>query len=224
MIAHHTIERAGSRLHYWLTGPEAAPLVALIHGMQLDHTMWAEQETALAGRLRVLTLDLRGHGRSQPGGERLSIPMLVDDLIAVLAHAGRQRAALVGHSLGGIVAQELAFRYPPRVTALAVFGCSCVTLPAPPAMGLAIRAAGPLMRLAGLAPYWPLARLNIRQMSARPDVSARLPELAAAVSHSTFLAALRALAASRHPEPGYAIRQPLLLLRGERDRFGGRGG
>ena len=73
------------------------------------------------------------------------------------------------------------------------------------------------------SPYWPLARLNISQMSERPDVRARLAESAAAVSRGTFLAALRALAASCHPEPSYAIRQPLLLLRGERDRFGGPG-
>lgn len=216
----YTLTRAGCRLHYWLAGPERAPLVVLAHGMTLDHRMFDAQVAALAGEYRVLTWDMRGHGRSQPVGERLTVATLADDLLALLYRIGRQRAIVVGHSLGGIVAQELAFRFPPRVAALASYGCSCITLPATSPMAKASRVAPPLMRLVRHVPYWPLLRLSVMQMALRPEARALAADMASRVPQATFLQILEALATSLHPEPRYAFRQPLLLIYGEQDRYG----
>ena len=73
----HTLDRSGSRLHYWLAGPAAAPLVVLAHGMTLDHRMFEQQMPVLADTYRVLAWDMRGHGRSQPAGDTFTIDLLV---------------------------------------------------------------------------------------------------------------------------------------------------
>lgn len=214
------VKRRGCSLHYWLIGRDDRPLVVLIHGMALDHRAFARQVAALAGEYQVLVWDLRGHGRSQPAGDTFSIPILVDDLLAILFHVGRQRAFVVGHSLGGVVAQELAFRFPARVQGLAVFGCSCITLPQRRFTQSIREAAMPLLSLFGVVPYWPLLRLNAVLMSVRREVRLACAEMAGFVRHETFAAALAALSTSRHPEPRYRIRQPLLVAYGEEDMIG----
>ncbi len=216
----HVVERAGCRLHYWLAGPEAAPLVVLTHGMALDHRMFADQLPALAGGYRVLTWDMRGHGLSQPAGAPFTIARAVDDLLAIVFHAGRQRAVFVGHSLGGIVAQELAFRFPARVVGLAAFGCSCATLPLARPLALALGLAPLSVALLGRLPYWPVQRLGIARMAERREVRALAADMAGRLARATFLEVVAALASSRHGERGYRVAQPLLLLYGERDRYG----
>ena len=218
--AEHVLERAGCRRRYWLAGPEDRPLVVLSHGMALDHRMFDAQARALAGDYRVLAWDLRGHGRSQPAGAPLTVAALVDDLLAILYQVGRQRAAIVGHSLGGIVAQELAFRFPARVSALATFGCSCITLPAPAPQALANRYASIPLRVLRHVPHWPLLRLSVALMAERPETRAQAAEMASRITPAVFLQTLAALATSMHPEPNYRFEQPLLIAYGARDRYG----
>lgn len=214
------VQRRGCPLHYWLIGPDDRPLVVLIHGMALDHTAWAEQVAALAGDYQVLTWDLRGHGRSQPAGDAFSIAMLVDDALAVLFHIGRQRAFFVGHSLGGIVAQELAFRFPARVQGLVAFGCTCITLPQPWHIRMLLRAAESLVPVFGVVPRWPLLQLNAALMSVRRDVRLQCADMAKQLGRATFLATISALITSRHQELRYRIRLPLLLAYGADDIIG----
>lgn len=216
----HTLDRAGSRLHYWLAGPAAAPLVVLAHGMTLDHRMFEQQMPVLANTYRVLAWDMRGHGRSQPAGDTFTIDLLVADLLAILEHAGHHQAIMVGHSLGGIVAQELAFRQPERVAGLMAWGCSCITLPPARPLALATRGARPALQLLRLLPYWPLLRLSAERMAERPAVRAQAVALASRIPRALFLQILAALATSLHAEPGYRFTRPLLIAYGERDRYG----
>jgi pimeloyl-ACP methyl ester carboxylesterase len=123
-ITQHVLERVGCTLHYWLTGREDRPLVVLSHGATMDHRMFAAQVAALAPHYRVLFWDVRGHGLSQPLNEDFSLRQAVADLLALLDHLGYERAALVGHSMGGYISQELAFLQPERVTALVTIDCT----------------------------------------------------------------------------------------------------
>src|SRR3954447_15078500 len=91
-----------------------APLIVLIHGAGMDHSVWSLQARYLAHHGRaVLAVDLPGHGRS--GGAALgSIAELADWVPALLDAAGVKQAALVGHSMGAITALEAAGRHPDR--------------------------------------------------------------------------------------------------------------
>jgi 3-oxoadipate enol-lactonase len=145
------LHRAGTNLHYWLHGPQDGPVVTLTHGLSLDrHAFDAQVPTLVDAGYRVLTWDIRGHGRSQPMGPSISIAEVVDDLLAVLDDARIDRTVLVGQSFGGMVIQEVAARAPERVTALVVIGA--------PALG---DRPGAVMRV--------LQRLRIQMIKLWPD-------------------------------------------------------
>jgi len=100
------------------------PTVVLIHGSGLDHSCWALQSRWLAHHARnVLAVDLPAHGRS--GGTPLaSIAAMADWIAAVLAALGIAQAALVGHSMGTLVALATAHRHPARVRGLGLVGAA----------------------------------------------------------------------------------------------------
>jgi pimeloyl-ACP methyl ester carboxylesterase len=109
------------------TDPEKET-VLFVHGTGQDHTIWVLPTRYFARHDRnVLAVDLPGHGRS--GGDALkSIEAMADWAIEVLDAAGIASAAVVGHSMGSLVAIATAARHPQRVRAIAMVG---VTVPMP---------------------------------------------------------------------------------------------
>jgi pimeloyl-ACP methyl ester carboxylesterase len=102
--------------------------VLFLHGTGQDHSIWVLPTRYFARHDRnVLAVDLPGHGRS--GGNPLeSIEAMADWAVQVLDAAGLTTAAVVGHSLGSLVAVATAARHPQRVRAIALVG---VTVPMP---------------------------------------------------------------------------------------------
>ena len=102
--------------------------ILFIHGTGQDHSIWVLPTRYFARHDRnVLAVDLPGHGRS--GGKPLqSIEAMADWAIQVLETAGLSTAAVVGHSLGSLVAIAAAARHPQRVRVIALVG---VTVPMP---------------------------------------------------------------------------------------------
>ncbi len=100
----------------------ALPTVVFIHGAQHDHSVWILQSRYLAHHgYSVLALDLPGHVRS--GGAPLtSVEDMAAWVIAALDAAGVKQAALVGHSMGSLIAIEAAATAPERVTKMALIG------------------------------------------------------------------------------------------------------
>ena len=100
----------------------ASPAVLFLHGAGMDHTVWNPQSRYVAHHQRaVLAVDLPGHGRSD-GPALRSVPELADWVARLLDAAGLDRAALVGHSMGGLVALAAAAASPARIAALALLG------------------------------------------------------------------------------------------------------
>ena len=98
------------------------PTVVFIHGAQHDHSVWILQTRYFAHHgFGVLAVDLPGHGRSK-GSPLPSVEAIADWLLAVLDAAGVQKAALVGHSMGSLIALEAAFRAPERISKLGLVG------------------------------------------------------------------------------------------------------
>jgi pimeloyl-ACP methyl ester carboxylesterase len=119
------LEAAGAPI-FAATGGRAfdakLPAVLFIHGAGMDHTVWALQARYFAHHGRsVLAIDLPGHGRS--GGEpQDTIAAWARTLVDLLDAAGLASAALVGHSMGALIALEAAAAAPARVRVLALLG------------------------------------------------------------------------------------------------------
>lgn len=140
-----TLTVQGGTLYYFTNGRSGRPLFFL-HGAGLDHRMFAEQYRAFDQDYALYAWDARGHGRSA-GVEGFSADLLVEDLLAVMDREGLHRATLIGQSMGGNLAQEVALRRPDRVEALVVIDATRNNqrLSALEAASLAL--AGPLLRL-----------------------------------------------------------------------------
>src|ERR1700694_1294073 len=89
----------GRRIGYDDSGGPGTPVV-LLHGFPLDRTVWDEQRDALAAA-RVIRVDLRGCGESEPSDGPALMEVLAGDLAGVLDALQVERAALAGHSIGG---------------------------------------------------------------------------------------------------------------------------
>jgi pimeloyl-ACP methyl ester carboxylesterase len=112
-----TVLVEGRRLHYLEWGDRSAAPVVILHGFS-GHAWQAQHPARALGATHwVLALDQRGHGDSDPAEIYGAKPM-VADLIAFLDTLGIAQVALVGHSLGGIVALCATALYPKRVTRL----------------------------------------------------------------------------------------------------------
>lgn len=94
----------------------------LVQGSGVAGCAWRPQVDALSARHRCVTFDNRGVGGSGAIPGTLGVEDLVGDALAVLDVAGIDRAHVVGHSMGGLVAHRLALRAPARVRSLALLG------------------------------------------------------------------------------------------------------
>jgi 3-oxoadipate enol-lactonase len=114
-----------SRIAYELRGRigRRAPWLVLIQGLGFDRSGWAPVIPALRRRFRLVLIDNRGCGRSTTRDRKFTVADMALDVVAVLDKSRVARAHVLGASLGGMVAQELAIRHPQRVDRL-VLACT----------------------------------------------------------------------------------------------------
>lgn len=105
-------------LAYKLRG--AGPEVLFIQGVGVHGDGWRPQIDALASRFACLSFDNRGMGASPAPNGKLSVEGMADDAASVMDAVGWRAAHVVGHSLGGVIAQQLALAHPERVRSLAL--------------------------------------------------------------------------------------------------------
>jgi pimeloyl-ACP methyl ester carboxylesterase len=98
------------------------PLVVLIHGFPDYWYSWRKQMPALAKHFTVVAIDQRGYNKSdQPKGvENYTMDKLVGDVVAVVDHFNQEKAVIVGHDWGGMVAWTFAMQYPKKTDRLVI--------------------------------------------------------------------------------------------------------
>src|SRR2546423_8583560 len=116
-----TIVLNGQRFHYTEWGASTAPPLVMLHGVTGHARTWDEEAAALAARYRVLALDQRGHGDSDPSPNAdYTVATLSADVTAFADTLGLPRFSLVGLSMGGRVAIAFAGQAPRRVDRLVI--------------------------------------------------------------------------------------------------------
>jgi pimeloyl-ACP methyl ester carboxylesterase len=119
-VEHHNADSNGVKIHYVAVGK--GPLIVMIHGFPDFWYTWRKQMDALSGHYRVVAVDQRGYDLSdRPTGiEQYAMPLLVNDIGAVIKAEGRSNAVVVGHDWGGAVAWTLAMTHPEWIQALVI--------------------------------------------------------------------------------------------------------
>ncbi|RLA25509.1 MAG: hypothetical protein DRR11_20730 [Gammaproteobacteria bacterium] len=138
-------DSAGVRIHYNVYGD--GPDVILIHGLTSTAAdNWDTTVPVLSASYRLLTLDVRGHGRSGGPHETGAYGKnMVEDIVRLMDHLSIDQAHIVGYSMGGTLALNLAVDYPHRVRSLVVAGqgwASAEELEGTAAAAQALREAG----------------------------------------------------------------------------------
>ena len=122
----------GRHIAYDLLGADGAPVVCFTHSLAADGGMWAEQvPPLLVAGFRVLRLDMRGHGGSDPLPGPYTMRQLADDVAGALAKLEIPRVHYIGLSIGGMLGQAFALAHAERL----ISAIWCDTLPASPQGG-----------------------------------------------------------------------------------------
>ena len=211
------------RIRYDLLGPVRGPVACMAHSLSSDSGVWADQVPALLGLgWRVLRLDMRGHGGSDPtpseSGETCTMADLAGDVVAVLDRLGLDRVHFLGVSIGGMIGQVLGLAHPHRLHSLMLCGTSPRAVPGGQSMWderfAAIRAAGSVAPLAEAT----MGRWFTESFrSLRPDRWRQVRDTIAATTPAGYVAGAQAIIAFDAITDLPALRVPTLVLCGDED-------
>jgi 3-oxoadipate enol-lactonase len=124
-MTHHILQTDGARLSVTDTGG-ADPTLVFLHYWGGSCRTWAPVIECLAGTARCIAVDQRGLGESRATDGRYDLQAMADDVLSVIDRLALRRHVLVGHSMGGKVAQIVAARHPRGLAGLVLVA------PAPP--------------------------------------------------------------------------------------------
>jgi pimeloyl-ACP methyl ester carboxylesterase len=118
-----SIEIEGGRTINYANSGDGPPLL-LIRGLGGQGADWGSTAERLAARFRVITFDNRDAGANEPEATSYSIDDMADDAAGLLRALGIERAHVIGHSMGGFIAQHLALNHPEVIDHLVLVGTS----------------------------------------------------------------------------------------------------
>jgi 3-oxoadipate enol-lactonase len=116
----NSAQNSGFGIHSIRTGKQGAPLVVLVHAVGVDLTYWGDQIEMLQNSYDVIAYDLPGHGGSAKPAKGFGFADAVETLVKVITGADVGPAHIVGLSVGGMIAQNLALARPDLVRSLAL--------------------------------------------------------------------------------------------------------
>lgn len=166
------VDVGGMRLYYYAAGTRGAgDPVILLHGFPTSSRLWHAVARDFTPGHRLVIVDLPGYGRSDPPTPaRNSCGAHAAAILALLDNLGIQRAVMVGHGVGGGIAQAFAIQWPDRVSALALVSSAGFGM-APRGMARLARALGPLARFVPPTLLAGLVHGSVRRGFEDPDRS-----------------------------------------------------
>jgi 3-oxoadipate enol-lactonase len=108
----------GISVHYMLEGPASGPVITMSNSLASNLSMWEPQMPVLTSRYRVLRYDTRGHGGTEATAGPYSLDELSEDVRALLQALGITRTHFIGLSMGGMIGQIIAIKYPQMLQSL----------------------------------------------------------------------------------------------------------
>jgi 3-oxoadipate enol-lactonase len=195
----------------------SGPPLILIHGIGASRHSWDGLVQHLRGDFRCISYDLRGHGKSPKPAPPYTLDDLVDDLEALRAELGIDRAHFAGHSLGGMIGPAYALRHPQRVASLGLYSTAAFRTADD---GAKVKGVVAAMRSKGIAPV--LETLKERWFTPefaarRPDVIERRMQQVIDTDAAVFLSVFDIYAGTEMAPWIGRVRAPSLVLTGEND-------
>ena len=121
-IEQKTIEKGGNSIHYFVSGAKTGETIVFVHPAFGDHRCFNKQIDCFSHDFRVITIDMLGHGLTGTGKSGGDISETYIHIDSILAQEKIENAHIVGVSLGSLIAQYFALKYPEKVLSLTVLG------------------------------------------------------------------------------------------------------
>jgi pimeloyl-ACP methyl ester carboxylesterase len=197
--------------------------VLLVHGLGGSRVTWLELPRSLARSRRVIAPDLRGCGDSERGAEPYSFALLATDAIAVLDALNVDRCHVLGHSLGGVVAQELLTTHNERLISAVLISTSSRVGAA--AAGGWLRLADTVERRGFGSPEAAAARgFSADFANEHPELVQTLGRVTVASDRTVYAEQARIAAHYDYTDALTRVAQPVLVVQGLADRLTSPGG
>ncbi len=205
-------------LHYLDPNPNGHPAVLLLHGLGADATSWTLQLAPLAeAGFRPLAVDVPGFGKSLYDGRGWNVRRVADEAAAFLRELKTGSAHLVGISMGGIIAQQLAFDHPDLVDKLVLVNTFSVLRPRTVSQWIYFRLRLLMVQTVGIPRQ---AILVAKKIFPRPDQEFMRQQLIASISQAdprAYRLAMRSLKDFNSSNKLHLLRMPVLVISGGND-------
>ena len=219
--------RRGRRPQVFWRESGRGPALVLLNGWSASGLAWPRAWVRdLERHFRVLRVDNRGSGSSRFAETPFTVADMADDVAAVLDAAGQESATVLGLSMGGIIAQELALRHPERVGGLVLVATRppAPAYVAPRETGMVLGLLGPPRRGEALDVYFSRVWSGATGDGFADREPASIEELVAQIvarptSRENLAHQLRAVLGWGHAERLHAITAPTVVVHGDRDRL-----
>lgn len=195
----------------------AGEVVVLLHGLGSRASDWQAQIDALTPRYRVIAPDMRGHGESPAPPPPWWIADFAVDVLRLFDHLGVKRAHVVGFSLGGMVAMEVAARAPERLSTLCIINAAPLSGPRPLALRIVYWSRRLVIQLLGLRALGNMIGRKLFPRADQAEIAQRFAAQLQRMPKSQYLASLDAIYRWDLALDFAAFKVPTLVLAADQD-------
>ena len=212
-----TIDNLGCKIHYWMNNGDHQEWLFFLHGAGLDHHTYELQLAALPNHYNVVLCDLRGHGKSVlPEGTAFDYHDALQDIVLICEKHQIKSATFIGQSMGGNLAQDIAYYHPQLVKSLILIDCLKNTNKLTPLEKLTLKMM-PMVLMRYPEPVF--LKLSARLCGKQPNTRKYAEQTMAHLGKAKIITVLSALKDAFHADVHYRSHCPILLICGKYEKI-----
>lgn len=201
-----------TKIYYELEGSANKPCLLFLHGLGSSIRDWEFQLPIFQQDYRVLAIDMRGHGRSDKPTAQYSMRQFASDIVAVMDKEKIDKVHVIGISMGGMIAFQMAVDYPERIHSLVIVNSGPAVVPKTLAEKFAIYSRFVIVRLMGMRKMGEVLAPKLFVDAEQENLRREFVERWAANDPKAYLNTLRAIVGWSVEDAIHKISSPMLIL------------
>lgn len=205
-------------INYWYRAGIEDKWVLFFHGAGIDHEMFKEQFKIFDETYNIIAWDARGHGLSKlESGKKFKFNDMVSDCKKIYEIYNIEKATIIGQSMGGNLAQEIAYYYPELVDALVLIDCSINTGKLTSIEKYTLRCSKFIFNC---YPWNILVNQSAKACSNKEEIRNYVKKCYSKIDKNTFIDIMMELTSCLHEDESFKFSHPILLICGSDDKLG----
>jgi pimeloyl-ACP methyl ester carboxylesterase len=206
------------KIHYWYRRGTTRETILLLHGAGCDHLMFEKQIGIFGNAYNIIAWDARGHGLSAlDRGKKFCFDDMYADCLHLFEIHRMEQAVLIGQSMGGNLAQEVARHHPERVSRLILIDCTRNTQRLTAWERLIVKLSGGILRL---YPWQTYIQQSLTVCGYTEYTRNYVRNCMERMGKEKFVEIIASVLTCLHEDRRFRMKQPTLLLCGEKDTSG----